>query len=97
MGQKQQDRLRGGLDFTHNTRFRGRTLHREPAVMLRNAFKVERGRTNRVKRSDDNNPVSHTCAGGRSRAGSRLPPSGRHHRKKPGQGGRDAPRRPARR
>lgn len=97
MGQKHQDRLCGGLDFTHNTLFRGRTLHREPAVMLRNAFKVELGRTNSVKYSDDNNPLTHTCAGGQSRAGSWLPPSGtprRHYRKKPGQGGRDGTRRP---
>lgn len=76
MGQKQQDRLCGGLDFTHNTLFRGRTLHREPAVMLRNVFKVEHGRTNHVKYSDDNNPLSHTCAGGQSRAAPWLPPSG---------------------
>lgn len=51
----------------HTTLFSGgRTLHRGPAVMLRNAFKVELGRTNRVKYSDDNNPLSHTCAGGQS-------------------------------
>lgn len=76
MGQKQQDRLCSALEFTPNTLFRGRTLHREPAVMLQNAFNVELGRTNHVKYGDDNSPPRHACAGGQSRAGSRLPLSG---------------------
>lgn len=59
-------------DFIHNTVFRGRMLRRGPAPEPQRAFKVELGRINCVKYSDDNNPRFSTCAGGESHGGSWL-------------------------